>query len=301
MTSSSDSDATTADSSSSSSPSSSTVNEDETQLCQQRRRTVQFASSEELLEQVVGEVPNRKELRPEDYEAMWYSKEEFRRMKKEDIVPTVKKMAKRIPLDFENLGEEPRGLEHKTPRGSRDRENNRDDAMDAVLDEQERQWNVNAVPNVDSIAKKYRQHTAHCQMNAYLLAQKDAEWVQKHVVGLCINEGIDDEEIQAVEAENDDDSPTVNMSSTAEVNKTDTTTTEPVPAAEGSKTKAAETVQSTEKLSQSASSLPSEPILSSTVRHNKTVSCIHSQQQGPGAFFCLPVSTLSVIPTMISS
>mmetsp|Transcript_19543 Transcript_19543/g.47182 ORF Transcript_19543/g.47182 Transcript_19543/m.47182 type:complete len:370 (+) Transcript_19543:396-1505(+) len=286
MTSSFDSNATTADSSSSSSLSSPTnENENETQSCQQRKRTAQFATSQELLEQVVGEVPNRKELTPEDYEAMWYSKDEFRRMKKEDIIPTVKKMAKRIPLDFENLGEEPRGLEHKTPRGSRDRENNRDDAMDAVLDEQERQWNVNAVPNVDNIAKKYRQHSAHCQMNAYLLAQKDAEWVQEHVV-----------------VDNDETSKVEDLTMVA-VNETDATI-EPVTTAEGSETKEAETITSTEKKPAPSSSPTLSLVLSpsSTVRrNNKKLSCIRSQQQQPSVNFCLSASTLSVIPTIISS
>mmetsp|Transcript_19542 Transcript_19542/g.47177 ORF Transcript_19542/g.47177 Transcript_19542/m.47177 type:complete len:389 (+) Transcript_19542:396-1562(+) len=305
MTSSFDSNATTADSSSSSSLSSPTnENENETQSCQQRKRTAQFATSQELLEQVVGEVPNRKELTPEDYEAMWYSKDEFRRMKKEDIIPTVKKMAKRIPLDFENLGEEPRGLEHKTPRGSRDRENNRDDAMDAVLDEQERQWNVNAVPNVDNIAKKYRQHSAHCQMNAYLLAQKDAEWVQEHVV-VDINKGVDDKGIHTVDEESNDETSKVEESAMAAANETDATI-EPVTTAEGSETKEAETITLAEnKTSQSSSSLSSSSLVlspSSTVRRsNKKLSCIRSQQQQPGVNFCLFASTLSVIPTMISS
>jgi hypothetical protein len=60
------------------------------------------------------------------------------------------------------------------------RQNNRFQAMDAVLDEQDRQWELDR-KDPDYIAQIYRQSSAHCQMNAYLLAKKDAEFVDKEV------------------------------------------------------------------------------------------------------------------------
>lgn len=100
-------------------------------------------------------------------------------MKKNTILPIVRKLAKHLPLDKDD---EPRGLEHKTPRGSKEREENRYNAMDAVLDEQERQWESNSRVDTEYLAQIYRQNSAHCQMKAYLIAKKDAEWVQENVV-----------------------------------------------------------------------------------------------------------------------
>jgi hypothetical protein len=122
----------------------------------------------------VGEVPSRSELSELEFRSTWYTKEDFKAMKRA-FIPTLKKMAKNIPLSDD---EEPRGLEHSTPRGSRSRTDNRYQAMDTVLDEQERQWEQDRKDPL-YLAKLYRQSSAHCQMNAYLVAQKDAEYVQQ--------------------------------------------------------------------------------------------------------------------------
>mmetsp|Transcript_14204 Transcript_14204/g.22913 ORF Transcript_14204/g.22913 Transcript_14204/m.22913 type:complete len:286 (+) Transcript_14204:95-952(+) len=137
---------------------------------EQRSRRVTFAKGS----QIVGHVPLRSELSEDEFESVWYTKDDFKAMKK-DFIPVVKKMAKKLPLDE---GEEPRGLEHKTPRGSKSRQQNRYQAMDAVLEEQERQWDMDR-RDATYIAQIYRQSSAHCQMNAYLVAQKDAEFVER--------------------------------------------------------------------------------------------------------------------------
>jgi hypothetical protein len=124
--------------------------------------------------QVMGHVPTRGEMTPEDFTNIWYNKDDFKEMKKQ-YIPIVKKLAKKIPLEE---GEEGRGLEHKTPRGGKSRQKNRYQAMDAVLDEQERQWELKR-KDADYIAQIYRQSSAHCQMNAYLSAKKDAEWLEQ--------------------------------------------------------------------------------------------------------------------------
>jgi hypothetical protein len=113
-------------------------------------------------------------MSPEDVASLWYCKDDFREMKRQYTF-TVKKLAKNIPLEE---GEESRGLEFKTPRGCKSRQVNRYQAMDAVLDEQERQWELER-RDADYIAQIYRQSTAHCQLNAYLLAKKDADFVEQ--------------------------------------------------------------------------------------------------------------------------
>lgn len=137
---------------------------------------VRLVSFPKELSQVVGEVNTRSEMSSEDIANTWYSKDEFKTMKTQ-YIPIVKKIAKKLELAE---GEDPRGLEHKTPRGNKARQINRFQAMDAVLDEQERQWE-NERKDPEYIAQIYRQSSAHCQMNAYLLAKKDAEFVAKEV------------------------------------------------------------------------------------------------------------------------
>jgi hypothetical protein len=140
------------------------------QIPGQRKRLVSFDA--DCISIVVGEVPSRSDLTEEDFKNIWYSKDDFKVMKKE-YIPIVKKIAKKLPLDDD---EEPRGLEHKTPRGCKLRQQNRFQAMDAVLFEQERQWERDRKDD-NYIAQIYRQSSAHCQMNAYLIGQKDADAV----------------------------------------------------------------------------------------------------------------------------
>lgn len=113
----------------------------------------------------------------EEFDEIWYNKDDFRAMKKR-YIPTLKKMAKGIPLD--DTDDEARGLEHKTPKGSHRRKSNRYSSLEAVLQEQDRQWERNRI-DADFIAEIYVQATAHCRLQASLTAQSDAEYVAIHV------------------------------------------------------------------------------------------------------------------------
>eukprot|EP00429_Kryptoperidinium_foliaceum_P035493 CAMPEP_0176166904 /NCGR_PEP_ID=MMETSP0120_2-20121206/85371_1 /TAXON_ID=160619 /ORGANISM="Kryptoperidinium foliaceum, Strain CCMP 1326" /LENGTH=155 /DNA_ID=CAMNT_0017504475 /DNA_START=200 /DNA_END=664 /DNA_ORIENTATION=- len=86
-------------------------------------------------------------------------------------------MAKDLPLDAD---EDPRGLEHKTPKGNKRRHKNRIVAIDAVLTEQDRQWERDR-RDASFIADLYMQANAHCRLQASLIAQSDEEYVVKHV------------------------------------------------------------------------------------------------------------------------
>jgi hypothetical protein len=112
----------------------------------------------------------------EDFVSIWYCKEDFKAMKR-DYLPTLRKMAKELPLEFD---EESRGLEHKTPKGSKRRHKNRLVAVDAVLREQDRQWE-RKLGDQGFIAELYIQATAHCRLEASLKAKEDEEYVRKHV------------------------------------------------------------------------------------------------------------------------
>jgi hypothetical protein len=108
---------------------------------------------------------------------MWLTGEEMQLMKK-SCTPIVKKLHKGIPLDEAN--EDKRGLEHRTPKGAKQRQKNKFCAIDAVLDEQERQWEQNRL-DAEFLAEVYIQNSAHCSMAAYLVARGDEEYVNQHV------------------------------------------------------------------------------------------------------------------------
>ncbi len=130
----------------------------------------------------------RSDMNEGDFHDIWYCKEDFKNMKKE-YIPIIKKMAKGLPLD-EN--EEDRGLEHKTPLGNKKKHKNRLVSIDSVLREQDRQWERNRLDPA-FIAELYVQASAHCQLQASLVAKSDEEYVNKVVRQLStISESEDD-------------------------------------------------------------------------------------------------------------
>jgi len=133
------------------------------------KRRVSFATQHDMRN-----VIRRDDMTKEDFSSMWYCKDDFKAMKK-DYIPTLKKMAKEMPLDQD---EEPRGLEHKTPKGNKKRHKNRLASVDAVLREQDRQWERNR-GNQGFISELYMQASAHCQIEASLKAKDDAEYVKR--------------------------------------------------------------------------------------------------------------------------
>jgi hypothetical protein len=117
----------------------------------------------------------------EERVALWYSKEEYALMKRSSSF-TVRLMME-LQRDVRSFyGEEDqelcsRGLESKTRGGARRRRQNIMSAIDAVLLEQERQWEMGVFNDVYSLARVYREATAQCSMEAWLVAQKDAKAV----------------------------------------------------------------------------------------------------------------------------
>jgi cytochrome c556 len=178
---------------------------------QQRKRLRLVRFNVENINQVVCEVPSRSDLAEEDFQnILWYTKEEFKAMKRE-FLPIIKKLVKKLPLDDDE--EEARGLEHKTPKGSKLRQQNRYQAMDAVLSEQERQWERGRNDD-DYIAQIYRQSSAHCQMNAYLIGQRDAEAAATAAGAMGEDEVVVVEQGQKEETDTEDNNETTRIFST---------------------------------------------------------------------------------------
>jgi hypothetical protein len=136
-----------------------------------RRRSVRFAPPFDLTEERLPSV----ELTEKDVETLWFSKEEFRLMKKSYAFIVRLIEGKQGREDDEMCS---RGLETKTRLGARRRQQQIEGSVDAVLFEQEKQWEEN-IYSTRRLAEVYRQYTAQCSMTAYLVAQKDAQETEK--------------------------------------------------------------------------------------------------------------------------
>jgi len=78
----------------------------------------------------------------------------------------------------ENNEQTTRGLEYRTRQGAIRRQHNKLEAINAVLDEQDRQYNVGDF-NDELLAAVYRNSSAHCQVAAYDLGLEDEAFVNE--------------------------------------------------------------------------------------------------------------------------
>jgi hypothetical protein len=135
-----------------------------------RRRSVKFASSAELTQ----EFPSA-DIREEDKEALWYTQNEYNLIQKSYHFIVKLMENKRGLLDDNEMCS--RGLESRTRAGERRRRQQIEASVDAVLCEQEKQWEQNFL-STRWLAQIYRKSSAQSSMIAYLAAQKDAKAVQ---------------------------------------------------------------------------------------------------------------------------
>ena len=117
----------------------------------------------------------------------WYSAEQFQHMRKERK-RLVRAFEKKKGVDVVVSEDDFRGLECKTKAGMAKRQFNIMDAMNAVLDEQERQDGLGCgsrhkdMPDpAEEIASLYRRYSFSCQLAAEQLGKEDAEWVKQNV------------------------------------------------------------------------------------------------------------------------
>jgi hypothetical protein len=105
----------------------------------------------------------------------WYNSEEISGIKSECQL-TINLASKGELHKWSNLCF--RGLEYRTPDGSQRRSANKFAAWDAVMDEQEIQYQ-NGVQDEDALAQLYIQASKHCQDAAHALAMEDFETVSR--------------------------------------------------------------------------------------------------------------------------
>jgi hypothetical protein len=148
----------------------SSLNSVETPHCLKiRSRSVRFASDADL----TMKLPPGADISEDERSALWYTKEEYRLMKRSYSF-IVRLMESKQGLDEDEMCF--RGLETKTRSGARRRRQNIESSMDAVIWEQERQWEENSFSTI-RLAKAYRHDSAQCSMAAYLVGQKDAQFI----------------------------------------------------------------------------------------------------------------------------
>ena len=143
-----------------------------------QRQTVSFARNGDGMETVtVRTIPDLSDYTDEEKYNAWYTDADFKMMKF-GIVQLLRQVVAGTYLhEIGSLESEARGLETKTPEGSKQRKGNRIAAMFAVLDEQDRQREHGMV-DPEYIAQLYKQSSAHCQAKAIETAANDSSIIQ---------------------------------------------------------------------------------------------------------------------------
>jgi hypothetical protein len=126
---------------------------------------------------LVQEIPpaSRIELTEDDVAALWYTKDEYRLSKKSQlfIVKTMERGLTSLEDDDELC---PRGLEERTRKGARRKQQCIEASRDAVLCEQENQWQGGRFSSW-ALARVYSESAAQSTMAAFLVGKRDAQYV----------------------------------------------------------------------------------------------------------------------------
>jgi len=145
------------------------------------RRAVSFAQTDNDMEAVtICPILPLSDLSKKEMHDTYYNENEFRIIKIAIVKILRKMIAGTYKHDIDCIESEARGLENKTPKGSKARKKNRYAALFAVLDEQNRQRERGLTVDSECIAKLYRQTSAKCQMKAIQIAAIDAKLVHGH-------------------------------------------------------------------------------------------------------------------------
>lgn len=141
------------------------VDEKQTEVCKRlpRRHSVDFVQESTVIE---FEKPDEKVKQD-----IWYSRDEYDIIRARNSL--IVKMMKSGSFE-ENDEHSFRGLEHKLQDGCQQRRTNKYNALNAVLEEQDRQYSRGLVDN-ENIAQKYHRAAMSAREFAFYLGLKDAE------------------------------------------------------------------------------------------------------------------------------
>jgi hypothetical protein len=128
-----------------------------------RRHSVDFKSGHEVLEIDKPEEDMKEEI--------WYSRDEYDIIKaRNSLIVKMMKTGSFIESEEHSF----RGLEHKLRDGFKQRRSNKFAALNAVLEEQDRQFNRN-LSNPEVIAEAYRSISSNAKETAFAIGQSDTE------------------------------------------------------------------------------------------------------------------------------
>jgi hypothetical protein len=130
-----------------------------------RRHSVDFVPQSQVIEIDPPEEEQKTDI--------WYTRDEYDIIKARNSL--IVKMMK--TGNFEESDEHSfRGLEHKLKDGNKQRRNHKFDALNAVLEEQDKQYaREGRIIDLENIAKKYERATSHAREIALVFGEKDAE------------------------------------------------------------------------------------------------------------------------------
>mmetsp|Transcript_6503 Transcript_6503/g.11207 ORF Transcript_6503/g.11207 Transcript_6503/m.11207 type:complete len:237 (-) Transcript_6503:80-790(-) len=131
---------------------------------QQPQKSVSFAPQVKVFP-----IRHINDFTPYEVETIWYRERELKDIKA-DCLTTARLVFEQRPLDEDTQCF--RGLEYRTPDGHKKRVANKHSALDAVLDEQERQWDSDQ-DDAQDIADVYSEISRPCATAAHHAGLED--------------------------------------------------------------------------------------------------------------------------------
>ncbi|KAL7570359.1 hypothetical protein ACA910_017199 [Epithemia clementina (nom. ined.)] len=137
-------------------------------------KSVRFTEENEILE-----IPHLDDIPDSDVEAIWYSAKEYSDIKSSYQL-TIFMMESGEKISKEDTEHTTRGLEYRTQEGAWARYENKRDAYNAVLDEQDRQWKVDK-DDFDKLREIYLEHSTKCAQAAVVRALQDEQDIKEYM------------------------------------------------------------------------------------------------------------------------
>ena len=136
-------------------------------------KSVKFTEENDIFE-----IPHLDDIPDSVVESIWYSSREYSEIK----------AAYQLTIFMMESGEKitgnehtTRGLEYRTQEGAWARYENKRDAYNAVLDEQDRQWKVDK-DDFDKLREIYLEHSTKCAQAAVVRALQDEQDIKEYLV-----------------------------------------------------------------------------------------------------------------------
>jgi hypothetical protein len=135
-------------------------------------RSVVFAEHNEVFE-----IPHLDDIPQELIPEIWYDASEYAQIKKNyQLTIFLMESGEELAGDHHTS----RGLEYRTQEGAWARYENKRDAYNAVLDEQDRQWKED-IDDWEKISRLYLQHSSKCLKSAFERGANDEKEIKEYM------------------------------------------------------------------------------------------------------------------------